>query len=291
MKDLKELSPMARLKELDPVNRFIFFVLRSVCSDSGEFPGDLSRLQLLINGADVGTGRLSLTIRGLNSRLGYLTYIGILSPDPQAEPNEKKQWWKPRNPITVSDQFIQNLFPKMQSKRVSGEEYELLQEELERSEALREEQSNVIARLRKQLRQADQVYTPTFKMVNKDGSPNKQAEQFRRVWAWLVLLGVDQAFVKSREHIGNGKIEMTLDYRTFSLWISRYGLGLIEGVCMNLYTSGRLDQIKEKSDDRWKDSVVRYLHGAFKKTHEEGRDQSNGHRNNGGERYEYTPPV
>lgn len=271
---MKKLEQLNILKQLDPIYVFLFLILRSVCNQNGKVPLNLQKLITLTRGAKIcGGERLSLSTRSIHYRLKRMAYEGLLKEKQGAERDRDKKIVAYQNPITLTEEFLVFL-PDHIANMVPRQEYEDLKSELEESEAIRSRQHKRLQKAREKAKQARSVFTPEIKMHNKDGSINKRSVEFRKLWAWFELLEISQAFVKMKEvNEDSDAFEATADYKLMGVWLSSFGMDLMEEVFLRFYNNKRLDALKHDAGDEWPDAVVRYLYKTFQGVKKEKKSE------------------
>lgn len=253
--------------DLSHAGLFLLIILRASANRKREIRIRYEAVCRTLRGMQVSDGRkINLDVRDLQRMFKHFAYLGIIQVKAGAEPNKSARTVAYHSPVTITQDFF-DLLPK-NVVVASVQEYMQLRSDFIDMENSKGLLLNDLRRLRAENKElsSGRQFNPDFKIKKKDGSINQNSVQFRKLWALFILLEIDDAFVKTVAD--DDKIGQTLDYGLLATWISKFGMETIEPILMRFYENGRLDEIKETSDN-WRDSIRRFLYGAFKKSHQE----------------------
>ena len=268
------------LKSLSIVNLWVYIFLKSLADKSGYVRTSYTNIQKLVYGARIGDKtKLHLTISQLRRKIGELAYLGIVKPKSIEERNREikkgSKYVSPAYPIQIVPEFM-SIFPnEYVNSKFDEQDMLLLIEESKRREEHIKNLNATIRKMREEIkhfRAGNNIQT--VNTINKNGTLNERGAEYQRLWAWFVILGIQAAFLK----ITTTKDDTGLkpNYKIMAVWLSVYGINLIEGLLSKLYMNGKIEEIKKLSGNSWPDAVVRYIYGALKKMKEgEKKDDNN----------------
>lgn len=260
----------------NPILFWIFYVVREFALQSGtnKVTQGLAKIEVAIRGAKIDGRFLNIGISGLHKRLRQLAYHGFILQGPNAERDDDTESVAYMQPIMISPEFISGSIPRELFQLINADELEELNNKIGELESLRKKYYDQTKRLREEVRLSRSMFVPEFKLLNKDGSVNRQSIQFQRMWAWFVLLDIQAAFQKI---IYKSKDPDTPvqepDYKTMAVWLSRFGMDSIEALFLRFYESNRMKDLKESAGDKWPERVLAYIYGALKKNHKETKHE------------------
>lgn len=248
--------------EIQSIHLWIYLVLRSLADKRGVINTPRKKLNELVSGIKLGNRIISLNLSDLRTRIGELAYYGILESYSNAKPHHARKYISPETPIRINRLFM-DFIPMNYRNLIDVEDMAVLKIKLDKSDDMRRTLNDTIKRLREEVRLSRSRYIPEFKMVNKDGSLNKRSVEYQRLWAWFVLLDIQEAF--ERIIIKNEEPKKEIEYRTMAVWLSMCGLDAIEGLLSKFYMTRRIADLKEEAGDKWTGAVLRFIFGSLKR--------------------------
>lgn len=259
-------SPLQIVGELNYTRLMIFVSILSLIDKVGHIQMSGVKLLKLINGfGPEGQHTIAMSPAEFRNQLKKMTYLGIFKARGTAEPNHFEKTLMYGEPFSVSDEFL-NFMPKTMRGNIDSTEIGRLKLEIREDAERKRELNRIIRRLREEIKVANTVFVPEFKMENLDGSINKRSIEFRKLWSWFIILGIERAFetVKYKNKDPENPIK-DLDYATMAVWLSQYELENIEGLLAKFYSNQRLRHLKEEAGENWITAVKSFLFGALKK--------------------------
>jgi len=264
------------LKSLNAIQLWVFILLRSICNPLGfvKKEGSLGYIAKMLGSLTMDDGKVvEVRPSSVKARVGELAYLGVLKFDPNVPANHIGKTRQCLWPLRIEKDFMNFLPTKYRNPEIV-EEIEGWKAKLKRSDDLKKEANDTIRRLRGEIRISKSSFTPDFKLYKNDGTINKRSVEFQRLWAWFVLLDIQQAFEKATppkrpqeiDLFSDESAKIQPDYATMSVWISTYGLDAIEALLHNFYMNNRLKDLKIDAGDRWPQAVLRFIYGALKKS-------------------------
>lgn len=269
-----EKTPFQIVTELNYVGLMIFVLLLSLADNRGKIQVSMLRVLKTLNGSGSNKERpIALTQSEFRERLKRMAYMGILQKQESAEPNHHAKTIMYSSIMRLEDQFVR-FMPRTLLSSMDSEEIVKLKTQMKADGDHRGKLNKIITRLREEIRLSHQTFIPEFKLENKDGTINKRSVEFRKMWAWFVLLEVERAFekIKYKNSDPDNPIK-DLDYQTMAMWVSSYGIENIEGLFMKFYGSQRLMYIKEESGAKWPEAVKRFIFGALRKQNQNTKQE------------------
>lgn len=270
-----EQRELTVLKNLDPVDFFLFVMLWLSSDEKGIVRKTQKEIRQLVHGARMSMEsghRIVLSVKGLYKHLRRLTYVGILEPANGSQPDSRTREQKHATPLRLRVPWLQDLRQDILDQ-VSQAEYDRLKKELDRVDARRKEEWKRNKKLSEELRAMREGFSPQFITENPGEDQSARDYAFRRLWAWFTLLEIEEAFVKVKEKAPE-EFEPDLDYSLMGMWLSRFGLELMEEHLLKFYMNRRLNELKQDAGGKWPDAVVRFLFATFRNVKKERKTET-----------------
>lgn len=278
----EKIDPFRVITKLNYIRLMIFFILVSLADKKGVIHLSMLRVHALLKGTGSNRERpISLTPTEFREQLKRLAYQGILVQRGSAQENIKAGTIMYREPLQLNGKYI-HFIPKTLLTNIESDRVVRLKLDKQDLIKRKKELNEIVAKLREEVRLAKTIFIPVFKMDNQDGTINKRSVEFRKLWAWFILLGIERAFetIKYKNSDPDNPIK-DLDYQLMAVWISKYGLANIEGLFAKFYENRRLQDLMEEAGDKWPGVVKRFIWGSLKNIN---RDVDN--KQNNGIQYE-----
>ncbi|MFA7709798.1 MAG: hypothetical protein WCY30_01690 [Candidatus Neomarinimicrobiota bacterium] len=258
-----DTSVLRTFKSLSIVHLWLFIFLRSLCDKNGNVKQNYTAIQNLIRGARIGenTG-LDLTIQQIREKLGELAYLGIIRSKEGEIFDDTKRYVAPLYPIRLSKEYLV-ITPNDPGAFNQEELYLLKEREKNRDEHIKHLNAT-IKKLREENKLIKAGNPQEFKTVKKDGTVDQRGMEFQRLWAWFTILGIQQAFQKIVSDSEPEEYKMMPDYRIMAVWLSVYGLEMIEALLLKMYMNNKANEIKSTAGTDWPNSIIRYIYGSLK---------------------------
>jgi len=256
-----DTSVLRTFKSLSIVHLWLFIFLRSLCDKNGNVKQNYTAIQNLIRGARIGenTG-LDLTIQQIREKLGELAYLGIIRSKEGEIFDDTKRYVAPLYPIRLSKEYLV-ITPNDPGAFNQEELYLLKEREKNRDEHIKHLNAT-IKKLREENKLIKAGNPQEFKTVKKDGTVDQRGMEFQRLWAWFTILGIQQAFQKIVSDSEPEEYKMMPDYRIMAVWLSVYGLEMIEALLLKMYMNNKANEIKSTAGTDWPNSIIRYIYGS-----------------------------
>ena len=261
----EKIDPFRVITKLNYIRLMMFMIMISLADPKGIIHLSIFKLHALIKGTGSNKERpISFTMAEFREQLKRLTYQGILVSRGSAVPNERAQTMMYKQPLQLNGKYIY-FIPRTLLTNIDSDKVVKLKLDKQDLIKRKKELNEIIGKLREDVRLAKTTFIPNFKMENKDGSVNKRSVEFRKLWAWFILLGIERAFerIKYKSSDPDNPIK-DLDYQMMAVWVSKYGIENIEGLFARFYENGRLQDLMEEAGDKWPGVVKRFIFGALK---------------------------
>jgi hypothetical protein len=270
-----DTTPFSIVTELNYPRLMLFLLMMSFADKEGKVQISLLKLLKLLNGVGSNKERpIVLTSNEFRDQLKKMTYLGILRARGSAEPNHKAKTVMYQQPICIQESFI-HFMPRSLLSGIDSQEVLRLKTEIREDTEHAKKLNQVIRRLRREVKLSHVTFIPEFKMENKDGSINKRSVEFRKLWAWFILLEIDRAFERVNYKTSDPENPIKdLDYGIMAMWLSKYGLENIEGLLAKFYGNQRLTSLKEEAGETWPTAVKQFIFASLKRQKQGTKNES-----------------